>query len=129
LIPDIENPSEFGETWRLWWVKMQPVWREGESMVRTIPADTDWEPILRGGSNGLSLVITALSWWVGAVNLDLEPCSELLTAIDDLLWVLSKLVATLSTTTDTGKKRALEECAKEDSISKKCVQFHSGLLV
>jgi hypothetical protein len=104
---------------------MQPVWREGESMVRTIPADTDWEPILRGGSNGLVLVITALSWWVCATK---GHNSDLLQAIDDLTWVLSKLIAMLSATTDTGTKRPLEECTKEDSTSKKYVRFHSSLL-
>jgi len=53
--------SEFGAIWMLWWVKMQPTWCEGESLVRTLPTGADWEPILCSGSNGLFLMIMALS--------------------------------------------------------------------
>lgn len=47
---------------------MQPGWHNGELLVKVLPAVEDWEPVLRGGSNGLFMVITALSWWVSAAD-------------------------------------------------------------
>ncbi|KIL68683.1 hypothetical protein M378DRAFT_36297, partial [Amanita muscaria Koide BX008] len=57
LQPPIEKPAEFGATWKRWWTMMQPAWREGESLVRTVSGDVDWAPLMRGGSNGFSLVV------------------------------------------------------------------------
>lgn len=106
----------------LWWVKMQPTWRGGERLDRTLPTETDWEPILRGGSNGLSMVVMALSWWVRAMGSNGHQDTELSVAIDDVKWVLSELVAMLSTANlDTGKKRPREEIAQEELASKRCV--------
>jgi hypothetical protein len=46
VLPPIKNFSEFGATWMLWWVKMQPAWHEGETLVKTLSVDAGWEPIL-----------------------------------------------------------------------------------
>ena len=43
---------------------MQPTWRGDESLDKTLPTDVDWKPILRDGSNGLSMVVLTLSWWI-----------------------------------------------------------------
>lgn len=67
LTSHIEKPSEFGAMWMLWWVKMQPTWCGGKSLIKTLPTE---EPILHGGSNGLCMVIMALSWWVYAIESD-----------------------------------------------------------
>ena len=125
-LPHIKKPSEFGAVWTSWWVKMQPAWCGGEFLVRTLPTDADWEPILRGGSNGLSMVVMALSWWVHATESNGQD-SELLVAIDDVKWVFSKLVATLLTSMttasmDNGKKRcSREETTQEELSPKRCV--------
>jgi hypothetical protein len=124
LLPPVKKPSEFGAMWMLWWVKMQPTWRGGESLVKTLPIDADWEPILRGGSNGLSMVLVALSWWVHAMGLNGEQDLKLSMAIEDVKWVLSELVAMLSTVSmNTGKKHSREETAQEELVSKRCVKF------
>jgi hypothetical protein len=121
LLPPVEKPSEFGAMWMLWWVRMQPTWRGGESLVKTLPIDADWEPILRGGSNGLSMVVMALSWWVHATGQNGQQDLELSVAIDDVKWVLSELAAMLSTVSmDTGK-HPREETTQEEPSSKRCV--------
>ena len=71
---------------------MQPAWREGDSLVKSAPVDMDWVPLMHGGSNGLSLVVVALSWWICAVGV---PDSDFLLAIGDVRWVISELVAAL----------------------------------
>jgi len=110
LLPQIEKPSEFGAIWMLWWVKMQPTWRGGESLNKTLPTDANWEPILRGGSNGLSMVVMALSWWIQAIGSIQQQDEKLSTAIHDVTWVLSKLVSMLSSASmDTKKKHSWKE--------------------
>ena len=111
LPPRVDKPSEFGLTWKNWWTAMQPEWRKGDPLVKTAPADVDWALLMRGGSNGLALVVMSLSWWVGAVD---APDLDLSVAIDDVNWVLSELVATLSlTTVETGSKRPCEASPDE----------------
>ncbi|KAI0245466.1 hypothetical protein BJV78DRAFT_1287779 [Lactifluus subvellereus] len=120
LLPHIEKPSEFGAVWRMWWVKMQPAWRGGESLVKTLPPDADWEPILRGGSNGLSMVVIALSWWIHATGSDIDHDLELSATIDDVKWVFSELVAMLlAVSLGASKKHPHEETSQEEPISKR----------
>jgi hypothetical protein len=69
-----------------------------------MPADADWEPISRRGSNGLSIVVMALSWWIDSTKDGLDV--ELRGAIDDVKWVLSELVSAANL--ETGSKRAHE---------------------
>src|SRR5882757_275973 len=116
VCPAIEAPSEFGAMWKQWWARMQPSWRGCESLVRVVPADADWEPILRRGSNGLFLVIMALSWWINSTKGDLD--MELRGAIEDVKWVFSELVAaTSAANSETGQKRdrEFEEESQEES--------------
>lgn len=92
---------------------MQPAWRDGDSLGMAIPANADWGSVLRGGPNGLFLVILALSWWVEGMQPDQQDL-ELFKAVNDVEWVLSELVATLSLASgETGKKRPLEESTEE----------------
>lgn len=92
---------------------MQPAWRDGDSLGMAIPTNADWGSVLRGGPNGLFLVILALSWWVEGMQPDQQDL-ELFKAVNDVEWVLSELVATLSLASgETGKKRPLEESTEE----------------
>jgi hypothetical protein len=108
LCPNIERPSEFAARWKQWWVKMQPSWCAGESLIRILPVDTDWEPILCAGPNGLSLVILILSWWIHGVK-DREVVDrDLCNAIDDVNWVIMELLVVAAAYVD-GSKRAHED--------------------
>lgn len=103
----------------LWWVKLQPAWREGKALVKSVPANADWEPVFRGGSNGLLLTIVALSWWVSVIDPD-DQYSLLLEAINDVSWVLSELVSMLPTASlETSKKHSLEVPNQEEPKTKK----------
>ena len=74
---------------------------------------------MHGGSNGLFVVVVALSWWVFAMGPDNKHPLELSVAINDVLWVLSELTAVLSTKVETGKKCALEEANQQEENIKK----------
>ena len=119
LVLPIKKPSDFGAAWMLWWVKLQPAWREGKSLVKTVPANADWEPVFQGGSNGFLLAIVALSWWVSMIDPD-DQYSLLLEAINDVSWVLSELVPMLPTASlETSKKHSLEVPNEEKPKTKK----------
>ena len=106
----------------LWWVKMQPTWHEGESLNKILPTDANQEPILCGGSNGLSMVVMALSWWIQAIGSIQQQDEKLSTAIHDVTWVLSKLVSMLSSASmDTKKKHSWKETTQEEPVSKRYV--------
>jgi hypothetical protein len=111
--PKVNNQAKFGATWKLWWATMQPAWRGGKSLGTAIPTDADWKSVLRGGPNGLFMVILALSWWVCAMKPDQQDL-ELFKSINDVEWVLSELVSTLSLDKGkTGKKRPFENSTEE----------------
>ncbi|KAF8229716.1 hypothetical protein L208DRAFT_1211437, partial [Tricholoma matsutake] len=93
VLPHIEKLSEFGAVWMQWWANMQLSWREGDSLAKILPMDVDWDPIHRGGSNGLSLIVMALLWWIKLTNTGNGPNKVLSGAISDLMWVLSELVS------------------------------------
>jgi hypothetical protein len=116
LPPPIENAAEFGATWKQWWTAMQPEWRKGEPLVTTVPADADWTPLIHGGSNGLSLVVVALSWWVSATDVHSVDISD---AIHDVKWVLSELVRRLSSVETPGGSKRRSEASPDRTKSKK----------
>jgi hypothetical protein len=116
-LPVIEDCLEFEVAWMEWWVQMQPPWRNGEALDRMAPADADWEPIFRGGPIGFALVVAALSWWVSEVTEEGLDASGLMGAIDDVNWVVSKLLGVLS----PAKKHSLDESSRDEPASKRCV--------
>jgi len=75
---------------------MQPTWRKGESLLRNPPAKANWDALKRGGSNGFALVVMALLWWVNPLNPGQKRCARLSAVVEDLTWVLSQLLATMS---------------------------------
>lgn len=97
---------------------MQLSWREGDSLAKILPMDVDWDPIHRGGSNGLSLIVMALLWWIKLTNTGNGPNKVLSGAISDLMWVLSELV---SANLNIGNKHACESNTKDKPKSKRCV--------
>lgn len=93
--PPIESPSSFAALWRVWWTSMQPKSRIVEEntwpMKRTVDANEKWEKLLKGGENGLVLVLLSLSWWLKSTK-KRDETRECLMAIEDVEWVLGKLV-------------------------------------
>ena len=102
----------------LWWVKMQPTWRGGKSLIKTSPPDQDWEPLIHGGPNGIFVVVLALCWWIQLIDAHNYP-SELSVVVNDAKWVLSELIGVLSAEGQMGKKHALEEPCQNEGNSKK----------
>lgn len=99
-IPDFDM-APFLEAFLKWWRLLQPAWRtfgvESENpsvFSRDVPAGEKWGQLAKAGSSGFYVVVVALSWALAKVNGEVPV--QLTSAVDDVAWVLSKLVATAS---------------------------------
>ncbi|TDL14824.1 hypothetical protein BD410DRAFT_693441, partial [Rickenella mellea] len=68
VIPAIRDVSVFANQWREWWIVLQPPERvpstaERWPLLRPMHADLDWQRTLRGGRNGLFILVLTLVWW------------------------------------------------------------------
>ncbi|KAA1479588.1 hypothetical protein DENSPDRAFT_743731, partial [Dentipellis sp. KUC8613] len=64
--PTIDDVEEYGEQMRTWVANMMPEWRRtsfGWPLSREISEGDSWDRFMRGGANGMIIMIIALSWW------------------------------------------------------------------
>jgi hypothetical protein len=94
---------------------MQPPWREGELLIKVLPADAAWGPVLHGGPNGFVLIVIALSWWFHSANGNGELDEDLRSAIDDVNWVVLQLTDVGAAAPVGESKRAREEATEEET--------------
>ncbi|TEB19583.1 hypothetical protein FA13DRAFT_1718654 [Coprinellus micaceus] len=99
-IPDFDMVP-FLESFLKWWCLLQPAWRtfgvESEDpsvFSRDVPAGEKWGQLAKAGMSGFYVVVVALSWALAKVSG--EAPVQLVSAVDDVAWVLYKLVATAS---------------------------------
>ncbi|KAI0037316.1 hypothetical protein FA95DRAFT_1466964, partial [Auriscalpium vulgare] len=92
--PTVGKGKEFAALWRAWWIGMQPE-QQGVTwpLARPTVVPTEgWDELLKGGNNGFVIILFTLSWWCGAAKTDAEQ-NEWASAIEDVEWVLTQLVA------------------------------------
>ena len=90
--------------------------------------DADWEPVLCGGPNGFALVIMALSWWIHAAKADEEFDVDLRNAIDDVNWVILKLIDVVGATLESKRGRDADAEPEESPKSKKYKRLYSFIM-
>lgn len=94
-IPKISDVSVFANQWRQWWIVLQPPERvpatpERWPLLRPTDNNLDWQRTLRGGRNGLFIVILTLVWWSAAVSTTTER-HEFESALEDVDWVFEEM--------------------------------------
>ena len=107
LAPNIKDVKEFGCACVDWWNKLQPPFRRNEQypmpLSNFIPPNPDalediWEPLRKGGQNGLVIVLMLFSWWGQKIQLtvgcDAEIVVQWSVAITDLQRTLEAMGAT-----------------------------------
>ena len=107
LMPFIKDPEEFGLACINWWNKIQPSFRYNEQgsmpISNFIPPDAEaledvWEPLRKGGPNGLVIVLLLFSWWglklQQTIGYNMEITAQWRTAITDLRHTLEAMGAT-----------------------------------
>lgn len=79
-----------------WWSAAQPKWRDTSDwpFAQEGADGRDWGSLADGGKDGLFLALVSLGWWVLAR--DPSKDSKVEKAIEDVTWVISELVSSLS---------------------------------
>ena len=76
ITPTINDAEEFGLACINWWHKLQPSFRHNENGPMPLPlfvqpgleVNDVWEPLRKGGKNGLVTVLLLFSWWGQQAN-------------------------------------------------------------
>ena len=95
--PNISDVSKYSAAWWEWWADLQPQSRKGEDqshLRQSVEDGESWAGLRKGGVNGIFNVIAAISWWLQVVQTRNE-IEDVERAIDDVLWVIGRIVAGL----------------------------------
>ena len=108
---------------------LQPEWRQnacnGWPLIRANPEPGDsWELVHCGGFNGVFLMVIALSWWLRGFGGDLESSADVVEAIVDVRWVLSRIVKDRGSSDNIHEPAAGVKCkqAETDSAALHCAK-------
>ncbi|PPQ76963.1 hypothetical protein CVT24_009373 [Panaeolus cyanescens] len=115
------DPNTYATQFNSWWFGLQPSWRSAKSAkkvedVLRINTKLDrehWNSVLKGGNNGLYVVVMALSWWLRS-----DPASvDVWPVVDDVRWVIQRVTRVLesefavesTSSSKSGKRRATDD--------------------
>ena len=79
-----------------WWKLMQPSWQRNEAnlpLFRDVPDGETWQTLRKGGTAGIYLIVTSLSWWIKAQHIERDV--RVWSAVDNLSWVLQQMTGVL----------------------------------
>ena len=94
--PRMPPEGEFRDGWWLWWGGLQPSWRSVDVRGRPLDpgvGDGPWDALQKPGSNGVMIILLSLVWWWEIATV--ATMDDLRAAIDDVTWVLSRMVESL----------------------------------
>lgn len=60
-------------------------------MSRDVPDGTDWSEVMKGGNNGLFIVVISLGWWAKALQFAARDMGDWDKAIGDVGWVIDHI--------------------------------------
>ncbi|KAJ7185975.1 hypothetical protein C8R46DRAFT_882006 [Mycena filopes] len=90
--PPIVDIFAFASQWWVYWVEINPGWREREGKRLKQEGEGSWEELAQTGPNGMLNVLICLRWWYDALKGDqggLEGWEE---AVKDVEWALKGIV-------------------------------------
>jgi hypothetical protein len=99
--PVIKDIAKFKDNFWSWWKGLQPKWREVGNVDGPLtsghrcfegPGDGDWVDLNKPGQNGFLTVVSLLCWWGHALCNGNHGMTEWRAAVDDVDWVLSKML-------------------------------------
>ncbi|KAL0574967.1 SERTA domain-containing protein 3 [Marasmius crinis-equi] len=67
FVPDIQDVREYGKQLMGWWRNCTPDWRVVKGSNELRRGRGNWEDLRVSGVNGLTSVVAALAWWMGAI--------------------------------------------------------------
>ncbi|KAK7052698.1 hypothetical protein R3P38DRAFT_3173012 [Favolaschia claudopus] len=94
--PPIKELFTFSATWWMWWMKLNPSWREkvhdGRRLVQA--GEGEWKVMAsQTGPNGLLNALICLRWWRDVLggNADQRELKEWAEAVEEVNWVLNEM--------------------------------------
>ena len=91
-VPVVLNASEFGATWRYWWLSVQPDWGGSAwPLAHETKPGQDWGIACHASSCAIFLFIIALGWWLAAAE-NAAQVTEAMDAVTELDWVLQQFL-------------------------------------
>lgn len=96
-IPHNINLTTFSGEVTKWWASIQPSWRTpngaDEHLSHDVPETEDWDCLLKGGPNGLFLVVMCLYWWrhIATEEKDSLTLSQYQFVAEDLVFVFTNI--------------------------------------
>ncbi|KAK7055631.1 hypothetical protein R3P38DRAFT_3170305 [Favolaschia claudopus] len=94
--PPIKNVFNFTATWWVWWMRLNPTWREKVCDGRRLAkeGEGDWKVLAsQTGPNGLLNALICLRWWRDVLGSnDEREIKEWLEAVEEVDWVLNKML-------------------------------------
>lgn len=106
LIPSDRITGYVAEWWE-WWCGLQPNSRgaDPQCMSREITKEYEWDILMKGGQNGLFVVLLALYWWFLSVEFDGDGFDGWNCAMNDVQWTVGQMKICL----DRSRKRTRDE--------------------
>lgn len=96
-LPPYDSLKTFAESIVMWWIYIQPEWREiGIATVSRVRRDSfgDWERLYQPGNNGLLNVLILAYWWARILEERGSPVDGTYSwFVSDVSWVLTQLTA------------------------------------
>ena len=96
-LPPYDSLKTFAESIVMWWIYIQPEWREiGIATVSRVGRDSfgDWERLYQPGNNGLLNVLILAYWWAKILEERGSPVDGTYSwFVSNVSWILSQLTA------------------------------------
>lgn len=115
--------GRYSEDWWKWWGGLQPDFRgkDLKTMSRVVNAPVDWTELLKGGPNGLFVILLTLGWWYIGVEFAGGDLKDFNHAVSDVLWVLDQIKSS-----DSLKRKRAD---KADHLSETRIKKRYGSIV
>ncbi|VDC01776.1 unnamed protein product [Peniophora sp. CBMAI 1063] len=92
-----KNSVSFSQSWRKWYLSLQPSWRDTTSWPLEQPeahGEFIWLPLRKYGPTGVTQLLFTLGHWATLEPMPIEVLADWRHAIKDLTWVLEQMIGT-----------------------------------
>ncbi|KAJ7015760.1 hypothetical protein C8F04DRAFT_985006, partial [Mycena alexandri] len=90
--PAVTDVYAFAAQWWVWWVSINPAWRErvGDRLAKA--GEGDWKSVAQTGPNGMLNVLICLRWWYDTLKNDASEIVKWKEAVDDVEWAMKGIL-------------------------------------
>ncbi|KAJ7715061.1 hypothetical protein B0H16DRAFT_1340274 [Mycena metata] len=90
--PAIGDVYAFAAQWWIWWVSINPAWRERVEGRLVKAGNGDWESVAQTGPNEMLNVLICLRWWYDGLKNDAPAILKWKEAVEDVQWAMQAIL-------------------------------------